>query len=433
MVAMFVGCADDTRAGGGSGAGAAGAGGQALSGGAGPAGGSSVGGGGATASGGAGSGGTIVVGPSTFDIEDLDHHRNRLLDTLAQRRGEPDRCSLWNVMTTVEKGLFLTHSDMLGHRSCFDNESVPAEQLNGGTCAASECTCSTGDPCRCLPGSAQAIDHVFKIWAINGTDLGCCTGTDCCNGGAEWHRTFFSADDTLIAGLRDVHAALPEWADSNDFAGPHDPFTQSDETQRGSPRGQAHFWSLDGEASTLDRIGVEGVLDAHIVELDNDYNILHDSSSEGTYSSQYGRAKFKENWNGSGADNRGDGLATTFLGNGAPPDISEIANDAIWSPACGPTIDPGGVVPSGGGTADELELGANLTISGSGFASAGNRVFVRTRSMAVLIDASSPLLLSESATTVELQLPLDVGTGEGFVYVASDGVLSNAQPVTIGP
>lgn len=380
------------------------------------------------AGGGAGVGGAFVFDPSGFDLQDLDHHRNRLLDTLAQRLGAVDRCSLWTAMTTVEKGLFLTHTDMLGHRSCMDNASVPADQMNGGTCDGSECTCDAGDACSCAAGSVQAIDHVFKLWAVNGNDLSCCTGTDCCNGGVEWHRTYFSADDALIGTLRDIHSGLPEWADSNDFFGPHDPFTQSGETQHDAPRGQVHFWANDGDSVALTRNGVEGVVDAAVVEMDNDYNFVHDSNPEGTYSSQYGRALYKESWNG-----LADGLPTTFLGNGAPANISEIAGDAIFTPACGPTIDAGGVVPSAGGTSSDLQLGAAITISGAGFATSGNRVFVRTRAMAVALDASSPAWSSESPTSIELVIPPDVGSGEGFVYVGSNGVLSNSQPVTLGP
>ncbi|MEO7590258.1 MAG: hypothetical protein ABI134_03515, partial [Byssovorax sp.] len=251
---------------------------------------------GSSTSGSGGKGGVADPGPSTFAIADVDHNRNRTLDTYAQRRGAPDRCGLWSAMTIVEKGIFLTHSDMLGHRSCLENTSVPPAQMGNGACSPTSCNCSESQPCSCPVGSAMALDHVFSIWAINGSDLSCCTGVDCCNGGGEWHRTFFSADDRLIAYLRDTNAGLPEWAESNDLGGPHDPFTRSSETIPGSPRGQTHFWSADAEASVLQRNGVEGVSDPHIVELDNDYNILHDSSPEGFYSSTYGRARYKRSW-----------------------------------------------------------------------------------------------------------------------------------------
>ena len=395
-------------------------------------GGGAAGGGGEGAAGSGGQGGVEDPGPSSFVIADVDHHRNRLLDTLAARRGVASRCELWKTMTTVEKGVFLTHTDLLGHRSCMENASVPIGQMNNAQCDASECTCSTDAGCNCPVGSEMGIDHIFKLWAVNGTDTGCCSGTDCCNGGGEWHRSYFSADDKLIAYFRDIHTGLPEWADSNDFAGPHDPFTQSSETQQGTPRGQTHFFKNDNEASVLSRNGVEGVSDPHIVEMDNDYNFWHDSNPEGTYSTTYGRAVYKRAWNWDGSNNRGDGLATTFLGNGAPLDISEIAADAVWSPSCGPTIAESGVVNMGG-TPLELGAGRRVIVTGKGFSPAGNRVFVRSRVMAVVLDANSPLFFSESATKIEFQLPKDIGTGEGFVYVESASVLTNLQAVTFLP
>jgi hypothetical protein len=382
--------------------------------------------------GGGGTGGSDVVpdpGPSTFVIAGIDQNRNRTLDTLAQRRGTPDRCGLWSTMTIVEKGIFLTHTDLLGHRSCFDNASVPVAQMSGGACTPSSCSCADNQACSCPIGSAMALDHVFSLWAVNGSDLSCCAGVNCCNGGGEWHRTFFSADDHLIANLRSVHAGLPEWAGSNDFAGPHDPFTQSSETIPGSPRGQTHFWSADGEASVLDRNGVKGVSDPHIVELDNDYNILHDSSPEGYYSSTYGRAEYKRSWNwpSDAGHNRGDGLPTSFAGNGAPANISELSGDDTWSPHCASAVITGVTAPDG------VHAGGVTRIEGTGLLAAGNIVNIRTRTMAVALGASSPLLLSEAPDHLMVQLPKDLGAGEGLVYVEIAGVITNVFPVTLAP
>ncbi len=389
------------------------------------AGGDTGSGGGATT----GSGGVPDPGPSMFAIATIDHNRDRLLDTYALHRGSADRCAFWSSMTIVEKGTFLTHSDMLGHRSCFDNESVPPAQMKGGACSPASCSCQGSAACSCAPGSAMALDHVFRVWAINGTDPGCCGGVNCCNGGGEWHRTFFSADDLLIAALRSIHAGLPLWAQSNDFGGPHDPFDQSDETIPGSPRGQVHFWSNDGKAGVLQRNGVEGLSDPHVVEMDSDYNILHDSSSEGYYSGTYGRALYKRNWSwpSEAGKNRGDGLPTTFLGNGAPAGISEIANDAVWSPVCG------AAKVSAVTGADGVHPGATVVISGAGFLASGNRVHLRTRSMAVVLDAASPLLIAESPAQITVQLPKDLGTGEGFVAVEAAGALSNQLDIAISP
>lgn len=342
-----------------------------------------------------GSGGVDIVpdpGPSTFAIADIDQNRNRTLDTYSRHRGAPDRCTFWAAMTIVEKGVFLTHTDMLGHRSCLENASVPPAQMANGACTPGSCNCVDAQPCSCPVGSPMALDHVFSIWAINGNDTSCCAGVNCCNGGGEWHRTFFSADNQLIACYRDIHAGLPEWAQSNDFKGPHAPFTQSSETIPGSPRGQTHFWKLDADASVLQRNGVEGVSDAHIVEIDSDYNFIHDSSPEGYYSSTY----YKRNWNwpSDPGHNRGDGLPTSFAGNGAPAGISELVSDDTWSPSCAAAA-ISGVTATGG-----IHPGAAIRIDGTGFLPAGNSVNIRTRSMAVALDAkSSPLVLSEAPTT----------------------------------
>ncbi|MEP7119399.1 MAG: hypothetical protein ABJE95_00590 [Byssovorax sp.] len=389
--------------------------------------------GGSSSTGSAGSGGVNVVpdpGPSTFAVADIDQNRNRTLDTYARHRGALDRCTFWAAMTIVEKGIFLTHTDMLGHRSCLENADVPAAQMGNGACTPGSCSCLDAEPCSCAVGSAMALDHVFSIWAINGSDTSCCAGVNCCNGGGEWHRTFFSADDRLIAYYRDINAGLPEWAQSNDFKGPHAPFTQSSETVPGSPRGQTHFWKADGDASTLQRNGVVGVVDPHVVEIDNDYNFIHDSSPEGYYSSTYGRAEYKRNWSwpSDAGKNRGDGLPTTFGGNGAPSNISELAGDDTWSPSCAAPV-----VTAVTGSAG-IHPGGAIVIAGSGFLAAGNRIFVRTRSMAVALDAkTSKLVLAEATDHLDVQLPKDIGTGEGFVYVQIAGVITNVLPVTIAP
>jgi hypothetical protein len=117
----------------------------------------------------------------------LDHNRNRLLDTLAQVKGASDRCTYWSAFTNVERGIFLTHTDMLGARTCLENASIYSNPLN------SSGNCNSNVPCNCAPGSDMALDHAFKLWTVNGNDPNCsCTegpnGYTCCNGGIEWHR-----------------------------------------------------------------------------------------------------------------------------------------------------------------------------------------------------------------------------------------------------
>jgi hypothetical protein len=331
-------------------------------------------------------------------VASLDDDRDRVLETYAGVQAVADRCAAWSKLDDVQKGIFLTHTDMLGNRSCMEN--------------AGACT-------------DLALAHVFKLWAINGSDPTCSctktsTGYNCCNGGGEWHRIFFTADDLVIQYLRNVSAGLPEWGASSDLAGPHDPFSQSDETGTGSPRGQVHFWAKDSDASTLTRNGVKGVSDAHIVELDNDYNILHDSNPEGCYGvfglgCSYGRVVFKKSWSG-----KGNKAATTFRGNGEPSAISELASDAIYSPKC-----PTAKITS---TSTPVRAGAVVTLTGTGFKT-GNVVHFRARAGEVVLGAA--FIVSESATELRVQLPAESPTGEAYAWVVVDGVLSNLLPISI--
>jgi len=176
--------------------------------------------------------GMIVPAVMAQTVVSLDHNRNRLLDTLAQIKGSSDRCTYWGTFTNVQRGIFLTHTDMLGARTCLENASIYSNPLN------SSGNCNSNVPCNCVAGSDMALDHVFKLWTVNGNDPNCsCTeganGYTCCNGGIEWHRTFSGADNLLISYFRSTAAGLPEWGSSNDFAGPHTPFTQESETAKG--------------------------------------------------------------------------------------------------------------------------------------------------------------------------------------------------------
>ena len=273
-------------------------------------------------------------------VVSLDHNRNRLLETLAQIKGSSDRCTYWNTFTNVERGIFLTHTDMLGARTCLENSSIYSNSLDKSG------NCTSTVPCNCVLGSDMALDHVIKLWTVNGNDPTCsCTegtnGYTCCNGGIEWHRTFSGADNLLISYFRNYAAGLPEWGRSTDFAGPHSPFTQESETVRGSPRGQTNFWADNSQASVLTRNGVVGVYDPQIVEMDQDYNIIHDSNPEGAYSGKYGRALYKRNWHWGQYTytDRGDKAPTDYRGNGEPSAIPELDNtnygippDLVWSP-----------------------------------------------------------------------------------------------------
>lgn len=200
------------------------------------------------------------VGPSIT----LKDNRDRLIDTLAVVKGTT-RCPLWKALTPTQKGVFLTITDLLGKRT-----------FMGAS-----------------PSTGTALPHVTKVYEIR--DKG---GFG--NGGGDNNRIFLQFDATLIAAMRDVDGPLPEWAKSTDAAGPHDPFDATSETVNGQPRGQSHFWSADDKAKPLGRPGVETVNDARVVEIDIDYNFLHDSNPEGDYFGKSGRALYAEKWSSLG-------------------------------------------------------------------------------------------------------------------------------------
>jgi hypothetical protein len=201
--------------------------------------------------------------------------RDRLLDTYADAVGA-SRCQAWAGMTRDQRGVFLTITDLLGNRSWLteEPESGPREGDDLDT----------------------ALDHVTRVVAVRGADTDCLLPR-CC-GGVEFNRLYVVADERLIATFRGDAAGLPAWRPSSDLAGPHDPFTQSAETYHGQPRGQAHFFASDGDAVVLERPGVEGVLEPHLVEIDIDYNLFHESSPECDYrlGTISGRELYEEVW-----------------------------------------------------------------------------------------------------------------------------------------
>jgi hypothetical protein len=246
-------------------------------------------------------------------------------------------------------------------------------------------------------------------------------------------------DNQLIAYFRNSATGMPEWGKSNDFAGPHSPFSQESETAKGSPRGQTNFWADNSQATVLTRNGVVGVLDPQIVEMDQDYNIIHDSNPEDAYSGKYGRALYKRNWHWGQYTytDRGDKAATDYRGNGEPAGpITELDNtnygippDAVWSPTCGGGhINANGVVNSATGSSADIHPGVQISIFGTGFSTSGQLVYVRTRST---ISELTPSL--QSAGEIDVVLPGTIGTGEAYVYVTAGAVVSNLQAVTINP
>ncbi|MCU0240397.1 MAG: hypothetical protein MUC29_13235, partial [Pyrinomonadaceae bacterium] len=154
-------------------------------------------------------------------------------------------------------------------------------------------TCIDKGKCQSIPLPRTdydvALNHVTKIYAINGSNGNAC-------GGGEYNRMYFSADDELIYLMRNIQVGLPSWWKSEDLLGPHHPFTQSRETIGGRPKGQLHNWAWDYQAQYMTRPGVYGVYDPHLVEIDIDYNAIHGSNTECYYGGVLGRYKYQSFW-----------------------------------------------------------------------------------------------------------------------------------------
>lgn len=268
----------------------------------------------------------------------LKTNRDRLLDSYALHTGRANRQQAWNEMTIVQKGVFLTITDMLGRRTFMNQNrnytdtfltptqsdydlgcvrknarrnidlegayispydivpggeqplpdlSTPCELVDAGTCIErGHCAASLAP----RTDHDMALNHVTTLYAVNGNDGGGC-------GGMNYHRLYFSADDELIYKLRNIDALGPVgWRRSEDLGGPHSPFTQSRETMHGQPRGQTQQWAWDYEAVYMTRPGVFGVYDPHLIEMDIDYNGIHDSNPECSYGGTYGRYKYQNTW-----------------------------------------------------------------------------------------------------------------------------------------
>src|SRR6185295_6470976 len=135
------------------------------------------------------------------------------------------------------------------------------------------------------------LDHVNGCYAFLGDGL---DGNHC---GGDDNRIFVSMDNILHNAMIGANAnsnsfitfdqnGNNNWKKSSDLGGPHSPFDASNETSYGHPRGQMHFWKSNaGFGTPVYNIGVDGVVDENIMELDQDYDIIHSSSTECTYGS----------------------------------------------------------------------------------------------------------------------------------------------------
>lgn len=180
-----------------------------------------------------------------------------------------DVCALWNRLAPSARATFLT---------------VTA-RLEGSVIAAD---------------SSTMLDHVTKLYRAVGGDGSTATDPGSCGGG-EANRLILQMDTDLHAvlvttnhdqgmtgGQIGLHDIPPGgfWRDSHDLAGAHAPFDLSDETVGGAPRGQVqYFESLTSTAATsaLGRQDLATLVDPLALEMDEDFDCVHDSNPSCAY------------------------------------------------------------------------------------------------------------------------------------------------------
>lgn len=226
----------------------------------------------------------------------LDVNLNRLFETWRARNApDVDACTAWRQrLDESQRMVFLT----ITHRLTTSRLAPVSVSPNAVYYPLYEAY---------APDGRTPLDHITRVYAIaggHGPVPGWGVG-DC--GGIDNNRLFLSMDHQLWLAFGLANATTGSvgnpgplldpwnnraWRDSSDIAGPHAPFTASDETSYGSPRGQVHFFvprtnpertayliPLQPDSpGPVWRRGVEGVSDPYLLEMDQDYNFLHDSN-----------------------------------------------------------------------------------------------------------------------------------------------------------
>jgi hypothetical protein len=159
-----------------------------------------------------------------------------------------------------------------------------------------------------LQGSTLGSDgssmlwHVTRLYRVSGGQ-GATAGAPGSCGGGEYNRMIMSMDAQLQSaqlaanmhqgavqpgGKRDI-ADIPAtsyWRDSHDLGGPHAPFDLSDETNQGAPRGQTQYFRDPASAvanAPLNRMDLAALVDPYALEMDQDYDCIHNSNPLCTY------------------------------------------------------------------------------------------------------------------------------------------------------
>lgn len=156
--------------------------------------------------------------------------------------------------------------------------------------------------------ASSMLSHVTKIYRITGGQGATATDPGSCGGG-EYNRMIMSMDAELqgaqLAANQDQGASPYDisdvvsssyWRDSHDVGGPHAPFDISDETNGGAPRGQTQYFSDPKSTlanSPLGRQDLMTLVDPYAIEMDQDYDCVHNSNPLCDYIT-YGPACFPE-------------------------------------------------------------------------------------------------------------------------------------------
>lgn len=150
-------------------------------------------------------------------------------------------------------------------------------------------------------GGTSMLWHITRVYRISGGQGA--TATDHGSCGGDYNRMIMSMDTQLHAAQLAAHdhkgalqsngkydiSDIPAggfWRDTHDLAGPHDPFDRSDETEDGAPRGQTQYFADPASAAAnapLGRIDVMSLVDPYAIELDHDFDCIHDSNPLCTY------------------------------------------------------------------------------------------------------------------------------------------------------
>ena len=245
----------------------------------------------------------------------LSVNRDRLLQSLAARKGT-STCELWGRLTDAERYTFMTLTRVLGSANSYLSPPATHYWSNSGGSCDGGCSLSgtfncpwgqtnyndewvSSDTCMICGGCSSdlrqdstetLLDHAIALYSVNGPDPsgGC--------GGGEFNRAFFGFDEWGKGAIRNWTIAGGNWSSSDDCAGPHGPFTASENIGWGSGAAppwcgisqdygpQRHHWRYDTEmVSTDGRRGLCGVSDPSLTEIDIDYNWLHDSNPMCSY------------------------------------------------------------------------------------------------------------------------------------------------------